>query len=74
MAKLWLTERNYSFGASLCRIIYWLAAVYLSSLYLQHCSQFSWFKIGLMLISVTFVVGFLLLGRCLDHLFKQPKS
>ncbi|WP_019617118.1 hypothetical protein [Psychromonas ossibalaenae] len=74
MAKLWLTDQGYSFWASLCRIIYWLGAVYLSSLYLQHYSQFSWFKVGLILISVTFVVGFLLLGRCLDHLFKLPKS
>ncbi len=74
MAKLWLTDRSYSFWAYLCRITYWLGAIYLASLYLQHYSQFSWFKIGLMLISIVFVIGFLLLGRCLDHLFKQPKS
>jgi uncharacterized membrane protein YhdT len=73
MAKLWLTERSYNFWAALIRIAYWLAAIYLSTLYLQHYALQSWFKIGLMAISLLFVIGFFLLARMLDHLFKTPK-
>jgi hypothetical protein len=74
MTKLWLTDRSYSFWASLIRIAYWLAAIFISSLYLQHYSEQVWFKIGLMLISLLFVIGFLLLTRNLDHFFKTPKD
>lgn len=73
MAKLWLTERSYNFWAALIRIAYWLAAIYLSTLYLQHYAQQSWFKIGLMAISLLFVIGFFFLARLLDHLFKMLK-
>ena len=73
MAKLWLTDRAYTFGGSLIRIAYWLGAIFLSTLYLQHCSQQTWFKIGLMVISLLFVIGFIALARLLDHLFKTPK-
>jgi len=74
MAKLWLTDKSYSLWAYLARIIYWLVAIYLSMLYSQHYDQQSWFKIGLMVISLLFVVGFLGLGRYLDHLFKVKKK
>jgi uncharacterized membrane protein YhdT len=70
MAKLWLTDKSYSMWAYLIRICYWLVAIYLSSLYLQHYEQESWFKIGLMVISLLFVAVFLGLGRYLDHFFK----
>ncbi|ABM04963.1 hypothetical protein Ping_3276 [Psychromonas ingrahamii 37] len=70
MAKLWLTDRAYPLWAYIFRILYWLFAIYLSSLYLQHYSYHDWFKIGLMLLSVFFVIISLLLGRCLDHFFK----
>lgn len=69
MAKLWLTDKSYSIWATVIRIAYWLIAIYLSSLYLQTYQLESWFKIGLMLASCLFVVGFLFLGRYLDHLF-----
>ena len=74
MAKLWLTDKAYSVWAYLIRIVYWLVAIYLSSLYLQHYEQQSWFKVGLMVISLLFVVGFLKLGRWLDHFFKINKK
>lgn len=74
MAKLWLTDKAYSVWAYLIRILYWLVAIYLSSLYLQHYEQESWFKIGLMVISLVFVIGFLKLGRWLDHFFKIKKK
>lgn len=74
MAKLWLTDKVYSIWASLFRICYWLAAIYLSSLYLQNYQQQSFFKIGLMVMGVVFVAGFIFLGRLLDHFFKVPKS
>ncbi|MCG6201744.1 hypothetical protein [Psychromonas antarctica] len=74
MAKLWLTNRVYPFWAYLIRIAYWLVAIFISSLYLQYYSQQSWFKIGLMLISVLFVVAFLALARILDDHCKPPKS
>lgn len=70
MAKLWLTDKTYSVWAYLIRLAYWLGAIYLSSLYLQRYEQESGFKIGLMVISLVFVVGFLKLGRWLDQLFK----
>ena len=70
MAKLWLTDKAYPVWAYLIRIVYWLLAIYLSSLYLQHYEQESWFKVGLMVISLLFVVAFLKLGRWLDHFFK----
>lgn len=73
MAKLWLTDRVYSVWAYLIRIAYWLVAIFISSLYLQHYSQQSWFKIGLMSISVLFVVVFVALARILDDLFKPSK-
>jgi len=74
MAKLWLTDQAYSLWAYLIRILYWLVAIYLSTLYLQYYAQYSWFKIGLMLISLLFVIGFLVLGRYLDHFFKEKKK
>jgi len=70
VAKLWLTDRVYPLWAYVFRILYWLFAIYLSSLYLQHYSAHDWFKIGLILLSVFFVIISLLLGRCLDHFFK----
>tara|TARA_R110001583_G_scaffold6618_2_gene33558 strand:+ start:32149 stop:32370 length:222 start_codon:yes stop_codon:yes gene_type:complete len=73
MAKLWLTDKAYSVWAYLIRIIYWLVAIYISSLYLQHFEQQSWFKIGLMIMSVLFVIVFLVMGRYLDHYFKIKK-
>ncbi|WP_022940911.1 hypothetical protein [Psychromonas hadalis] len=74
MAKLWLTDKAYSMWAYLIRIGYWLLVIYLSSLYLQRYEQESWFKVGLMVISLLFVVGFLKLGRWLDHFFKINKK
>lgn len=74
MAKLWLTDKAYSAWAYIIRIAYWLVAIYLSTLYLQYYEHESWFKIGLMLMSLLFVVGFLGLGRYLDHFFKIKKK
>jgi len=74
MAKLWLTDRAYPIWAYLIRIGYWLVAIYLSTLYQQYFEQQSWFKIGLMIISLLFVIGFLAMGRYLDHLFKIKKK
>ncbi|GLS89554.1 hypothetical protein GCM10007916_06210 [Psychromonas marina] len=74
MAKLWLTDKAYSLWAYAIRIIYWLVAIYLSMLFSEYYDQQSWFKVGLMVISLLFVVGFLALGRYLDHLFKANKK
>jgi len=74
MAKLWLTDKAYSMWAYLIRIGYWLVAIYLSSLYLQYFEHQSWFKVGLMFISLLFVAGFLGLGRYLDLFFKIKKK
>ena len=73
MRRLWLTDRAYSLWPSLIRIAYWLAAIFLSSLYLQNCSGHVWFKIGLMMLSLMFVIGFIGFTRILDHFFKSPK-
>lgn len=74
MAKLWLTDRAYPLWSYVLRITYWLVAIYISSLYVEHYGAQSWFKIGLMVLSVVFVVVFLFLARCLDHYFKAHKS
>jgi len=74
MAKLWLTDKRYSLWAYLIRIAYWLFAIYLSILYQEHFEHQSWFKIGLMIISLLFVIGFLAMARYLDHLFKIKKK
>jgi len=74
MAKLWLTDKSYSVWAYLIRILYWLVAIYLATLYQANFDQHSWFKVGLMVSSLLFVVGFLVLGRYLDHLFKDNKK
>lgn len=74
MSKLWLTDKAHSIWGSLFRIGYWLLAIYLSSLYLQNFQQQSWFKFGLMGLSLLFVVVFLLLIRLLDRFFKTPES
>ena len=71
MGKLWLTDRAYGLWGSLFRIAYWLIAIYLSNIYLLHCSQQSWFKIGLMFISLLFIIGFVTLARILDHFFQK---
>ena len=73
MAKLWLTDSVNTFWGSLIRIAYWLAAIVISSFYVQDYSLQSYFKIGLMLISLLFVVGFIALARILDHFFKTTK-
>ncbi|WP_354623345.1 hypothetical protein [Psychromonas sp. MME2] len=74
MGKLWLTDRRYHLLGYLLRIVYWLVAIYISSLYLQHYAADEWFKLGLMLLSLFFVVGFLVLARLLDHVFKIVKN
>ena len=74
MAKLWLTDRAYPLWSYLLRIGYWFVAIYVISLYLEYYSEQSWFKVGLMLLSVAFVGFFLILARCLDHFFKPQES
>ncbi len=74
MAKLWLTDKSYSLWAYIIRIVYWLVVIYLSSIYVQYYGEESWFKVGLMVLSLLCVIGFLGLGRYLDHLFKTKKK
>lgn len=74
MAKLWLTERAYNVWGSLIRIAYWLLAIFISSVYVDCCSEESYFKIGLMLLSILFFVVFIVLARILDHFFKRTKN
>lgn len=70
MAKLWLTDKSYPIWSYLLRIIYWLVAIYLSSLFLQHFQGQSWLKMGLIVISVLFVVIFLVFTRFIDRFLK----
>lgn len=70
MAKLWLTDKSYPMWSYLLRIIYWLVAIYLSSLFLQHFQNQSWLKMGLIVISVLFVVIFLVFTRFIDRFLK----
>ena len=59
MAKLWLTDKSYPFWSYLLRILYWILSIHLSSLFMQAYQQESWFKIGLIAISILFVIIFL---------------
>lgn len=70
MAKLWLTDKSYSIWSYLLRIIYWLLAIYLSSLFLQAYGQESWSKVGLIVLSILFVIIFLVFARLIDHFLK----
>jgi len=74
MAKLWLTDRSYTFWSSIIRIVYWIIALLLSELYLQHYAEHVWFKFGLIIISLLYVIVFLLLTRKLDHFFEKRKD
>ena len=74
MSKLWLTEKSYTLCGILLRIAYWLAAIFISSRYAINYSQQNHFKLGLMLISFLFVIGFIGLARILDHFFKITKQ
>lgn len=70
MAKLWLTDKSYPIWSYLLRIIYWLIAIYLSSLFLQAYGQESWSKVGLIVLSILFVIIFLVFARLIDHFLK----
>lgn len=74
MAKLWLTEKHYPLISALLRIAYWLLAIYLSNIYLQHFQDQPWFQIGLIVISVLFVIIFLIYARFLDRFFTKPSK
>jgi uncharacterized membrane protein YhdT len=70
MAKLWLTDKSYPIWSYLLRIIYWLVAIYLSSLFLEAYQYETWFKVALIALSVLFVIIFLLFARFLDRFLK----
>lgn len=70
MAKLWLTDKSYPIWSYLLRIAYWLIAIYLSSQFLQSYQDQSWFKVGLIVISILFVIIFLVFTRFIDRFLK----
>jgi len=74
MNKLWLTDKQYSFFSYLLRILYWLFAIYLSSLFMQAYQQESWFKISLIAISILFVIIFLRFTRFIDRFLTINKK
>lgn len=70
MEKLWLTDKSYPIWSYLLRLLYWLFAIYLSNLFLQSYQQESWFKIGLVFISIVFVILFLRFTYFIDRFLK----
>ena len=74
MTKLWLTDKSYSIWSYLLRILYWLFAIYLSSLFMEVYQQESWFKISLIAISVLFVIIFLIFTRFIDRFLTINKK
>ena len=72
MARLWLTDKSYPIWSYVLRIAYWLMAIYLSSLFLQVYQDQSWFKVGLIVISILFVIIFLVFTRFIDRFLKVP--
>jgi len=67
MAKLWLTDKGYPIWGYLLRIAYWLFAIYISSQFLEAYQSYSWFKVGLIGLSIVFVIGYLLFTRFIDR-------
>lgn len=74
MTKLWLTDKAYPLWSYLLRILYWLFALYLSSLFMQTYQQENWFKIGLIAISILFVIIFLLFARLIDGFLSMNRK
>jgi len=74
MKKRWLTDQHHNLWGASIRILYWLLAIYLSSLYLEAYAESEYQKVGLMLISVLFVILFLFVTRIADHFFKSKKG
>ena len=67
MTKLWLTDKHYPFWSYLLRILDWVFAIYLSSLFMQAYQDESWFKIALIASSILFVIIFLRFTRFIDR-------
>ena len=70
MAKLWLTDKSYPIWSYVLRILYWVLAIYLSSLFLQAFEHESWFKLALMAMSILFVIIFLKFTQFIDRFLK----
>lgn len=70
MARLWLTDKSYPIWSYVLRILYWLLAIYLSSLFLQAFEHESWFKLALMAMSILFVIIFLKFTQFIDRFLK----
>lgn len=67
MAKLWLTDKSYPIWAYVLRIGYWLFAIYISSQLLERYHQLSWFTYVLLVLSVVFVIVYLIFTRFIDR-------
>ena len=74
MARLWLTDKSYPVWSYVLRILYWLLAIYISSLFLQAFQQESWFKLGLVILSLSFVIIFLRFTRFIDRFLKEQTN
>jgi len=74
MTKLWLTDKNYPFWSYFLRILYWVFAIYLSTLVMQAYQQESWFKFLLIAISILFVIIFLIFTRFIDRYLTTNKK
>ncbi|MGJ8581467.1 MAG: hypothetical protein ACSHWR_04035 [Psychromonas sp.] len=72
MAKLWLTDKGYPIWGYLLRLVYWLLAIYTSSQFLEAYQAYSWFKAGLIALSIVFVVSYLLFTRFIDRFITKP--
>lgn len=70
MSTLWLTDKSYPIWSNVLRITYWLIAIYISSVFLQHFENESWFKLALVIMSILFVVIFLVFTRFIDRFLK----
>ena len=74
MTRLWLTDKNYPFWSYLLRILYWVFAIYLSTLVMQTYQQETWFKFLLIAISILFVIIFLIFTRFIDRYLTANKK
>ena len=72
MARFWLTDKSYPILSCVLRIAYCMMAIYLSILFLQAYQDQSWFKFGFIVISILFVIIFLVFTRFIDRFLKVP--
>jgi len=67
MTKRWLTDKSYSIWGYVLRLLYWVGVVYISQSFLHSELYENVGKTGLIILSIVFVIIFLLFTRFIDR-------